>query len=66
MSYKLTASKITVENMEYITYGVAGECVKFDDVSLDKEKVEEMILRMNRERLDECHFMDFIKDELIR
>ena len=66
MSYKLTASKITVENMEYITYGVAGESVKFDDVSFDKGKVEEMILRMNRERLDECHFMDFINDELIR
>lgn len=66
MIYKLTTSKITVENREYITYGVEGESVKFDDVSLDKNRVEEMISRMNRERLDECHFMDFINDELIR
>lgn len=66
MSYKLTVSKIKAENNEYITYGIAGENVSFDDVSVDRQKVEEMIDRMNREQLDERHFMDFINDELIR
>lgn len=66
MKYKLTKSKIIIENKEYITYGIAGENISFDDVSPDKAKTEEMVERINREQLEECHLLEFIADELIR
>ena len=66
MLYKLLTSKITVEGQEYITYGIKGKNISFADVSTDRAKTEEMIERINREQLDECHLLEFIEDELIR
>lgn len=66
MIYKLMTSKITVDGKEFTTYGIEGENVSFSDVSTDKAKTEEMIERINREQLDECHLLEFIADELIR
>ncbi|MBQ8210801.1 MAG: hypothetical protein IJZ35_09485 [Clostridia bacterium] len=66
MEYRLTESIITIEEKNYTTYGIAGENVSFDDVSLDKNKTKEMVDRINREQLDECHLMEFITDELNR
>ena len=64
--YKLTQSLITVDNEVITTYGIEGNAVKFIDASPDKEKVLEMIGRINREQLEESQFMYFIQDELDR
>ena len=64
--YKLTESLITVNNETITTYGIEGNSVRFDDASTDKEKVIEMIERLNREQLEESQFMYFIEDEIDR
>lgn len=62
--YRLTRSLLTVDSEVITTYGIEGNAVSFPDVSTDKEKVLEMIERLNREQLEESQFMYFIQDEL--
>ncbi len=64
--YKLTQSPVTIDNKVSITYGIEGVTVDFPDVSTDREKVLEMIERLNSEQLEESQFMYFIQDELDR
>lgn len=66
LHYKLTESLITVDNEVITTYGIEGNAVRFPDASTNKEKVLEMIERLNREQLEESQFMYFIQDELDR
>jgi hypothetical protein len=64
--YKLIEKQLTIDGKVYTTYGIEGKSVCFDDASTDKEKVLEMIDRLNREQLEESQFMYFIQDELDR
>lgn len=64
--YILTQSIITTECGTALTYGISGKTVKADDISTDKAKVEDMLGRINKEKLEECHFSDFISDETDR
>lgn len=66
MIYKLLISEIEIDGKKYVTYGIEGENISFADVSTDRLKTEEMIARINREQLEECHLLEFIEDELIR
>lgn len=64
--YSMNISEINIEGRNYTTYGITGRNVQMEDVSVDRKKVEEMIARMNESSLEECHFKDFIEDELVR
>ena len=64
--YRLTESLTSIDNKPFTTYGIESDTVKFEDISTDKEKVLEMIERLNREALEESQFMYFIQDELDR
>lgn len=66
VNYSITQSIRYAEGKEFTAYGIKGENVMFEDVSTDRKKVEEMIDRLNREELEECHFMYFIEDETDR
>ena len=63
--YALVISFLCIDDMKYITYGISGPGVRFSDVSVDKAKVQKMIERLNEGRIEPCHFMDFIEDELV-
>ncbi len=62
--YKLTEETITLEGQSCKTYGISGDTLKFHDVATDKSLVEEMVERINKEELEECHLFYFIADEL--
>ena len=64
MIYKLTTSIQTADGQNFLTYGIKGATVFFEDVSTDKATVEEMIDRINFEQLEEKHLLYFIEDEL--
>lgn len=64
--YTLIKTTQTIDEQTFETYGIAGRNITFPDVSAEKPIVEEMIERMNREELEECHMMYFIEDELNR
>ena len=66
MIYILVSSLQNADGQTFTTYGIKGETVIFEDVSADKKIVEEMIERINKEKLEECHLMYFIEDELDR
>lgn len=66
LPYRLTQSDITIDDKTVTTYGIAGNYVSITDVSTDKEKVLDMVERLNREQLEESQFMYFILDELDR
>lgn len=63
--YKLTSTEKNIYGQKILTYGITGFSVAFDDISTDRQKVSEMIERMNKEQLEESQFMYFIEDELI-
>lgn len=64
--YEIIESILNTDNGKCTTYGIAGREVKFEDVSTDRKKVEEMITRLNCEQLEESQFMYFISDETDR
>ena len=63
--YKMTVTKKNIYGHRIVTYGIKGTNVFFDDISTDKDKVSEMIDRLNREHLEESQFMYFVEDELV-
>lgn len=64
--YSIVESILIADGASFTTYGIKGAKEIFEDVSTDRKKVEEMIERINREGLEECHLMYFIEDELNR
>ncbi len=64
--YELTESCMAIEGQRFITYGIKCGELRVDDISTDKNKVLEMISRINIEQLDVCHLKYFIADELDR
>lgn len=64
--YTLLISEQTADSISFTTYGIAGKKISFADVSADRSTVEEMIARINREKLEESQLMYFIEDELNR
>lgn len=62
--YELTETAVNIDNKIVTTYGIKGNTVSFPDTSTDKSKVENMVMRLNREALEESQFMYFIQDEL--
>lgn len=64
--YTLIESVQSVAGQSFVTFGIAGDKISFADVSTDREIVEEMINRLNREQLEESQLMYFIEDELNR
>ena len=64
--YKLLISEQTADSITFTTYGIAGKNISFADVSTDRNTVEEMIERLNREQLEESQLLYFIEDELDR
>lgn len=65
VKYKMITSPVTIDGKEYTTYGIEGETVRFDDVSLDRDKVRKMVETVNEVGLEECHLADYIYDSLI-
>ena len=63
--YRLTETEKDIYGQHIRTYGIRGKTIGFDDISTDKQKVSEMIQRLNTEQLEECQLMYFIEDELI-
>ena len=66
LNYELTQTTETFDGNTVEIYGIKGKSVSFPDVSTDKEKVLEMLERLNLEQLEESQFMYFIQDELDR
>ena len=62
----LIVSQFVAEGNPVLTYGIKGDSVIFEDVSTDRNKVKEMVERLNNEKLEEIHFRSFIEDELDR
>lgn len=64
--YTVIESTQYADGKAFTSYGIKGKDVIFEDISTDRQKVEEMAERINREELEECHFMYFIQDEIDR
>lgn len=63
--YNLVSSTLIIDGNEYTTYGISSADITFFDVSLDKQKVEKMIEKINNVQLESCHLMYFIEDEIV-
>lgn len=66
LNYTLTKSVQSAAGQSFVTFGIAGDNISFEDVSTDRAIVEEMISRLNKEQLEESQLMYFIEDELNR
>ena len=64
--YSITETIQSADGKSFTSFGIAGNNISFDDVSADRTIVEEMIVRLNREQLEESQLMYFIEDELNR
>lgn len=65
-NYIMTEKKITVENKEYIVYGVkVSGHQKFaieDDISVNAEKVKEFIKNIKMSKITPEHLHDIVED----
>ncbi len=69
-TYKLTITKVVVEDDEYMTYGImcqenGKEIARIDDISTDKRQVERTIALFNRGKLAPSQFEEAVEDSLI-
>lgn len=60
--YYLISGKYEIEDKKYTGYGIGYENTKIEDISTDKEKICELIEKMNKENLSPVHMYDVIYD----
>jgi len=60
--YYLISGKYEIEGEKYTSYGIGCESVKVEDISTDKEKICELIEKMNEQNLSPVHMYDVIYD----
>jgi len=68
-NYTLIVSSITVEDQQYDSYGIACKekdklvkCV--EDISVDEQKVENLVKLMNKLKLDPIQLEEVIEDSI--
>jgi len=68
--YELISAEHELEGSRYRSWGIrlcyAGVQVEVQDLSLDREAVEELVARCNRGQLSPVHFQDVLQDFLAR
>lgn len=62
--YRVTETTKELYGEIFTTYGIMSESCSFDDISTDKAYVLSLAERLNREEVEECHFMYIIEDTL--
>ncbi len=66
--YQLVTAEKSLNGQNYVCYGIrlicAGTEVTVEDLSLDREEVEELVALCNRLELSPVHFRDVIEDFL--
>ena len=67
-TYELLITEKSLDGRQYRTYGIrlfyAGTEVSVEDLSLNREVVEELVERCNRLQLSPIHFKDVLEDFL--
>ena len=62
--YRVTETTKELYGEIFTVYGIKSEGCGFDDISTDKAFVMELAEALNREEVEECHFMYIIEDML--
>ena len=70
IKYNVTSTTIVVEEEKYTSYGISctddgKEIARIEDISVEKEVVEETVNRFNDNKLDPEHFEDAVEDSII-
>ncbi len=61
--YKVTEGKTTIDNIEYTTYGIwYDEEFHVNDISVNREDIENLLCLCNAENLDPIHLYDVVTD----
>lgn len=65
MAYKIIKqNKNSTELGDYCTYGIQIGEILVEDISLNRENLENLVSLMNKENLSPIHLMDVIEDFL--
>lgn len=62
--YTITEEKITIENVEATVYGIRCGEIRIDDISTDKQLVENLVNLCNEGDLAPYQLMDVVEDIL--
>lgn len=62
MKYTLNKTFIKADEKTYITYGISAGEFSIKDISCDKEVVERMVKRFNKNKLSIIHFNSVVED----
>ncbi len=60
--YKVASSEISVDGEKHISYGIDGDTVSVNDISTDREKVEQFAELCNRLEVSEVHLLEVVED----
>ena len=61
--YTLIKSEVEIENVVYVTYGIRSDKHVVEDISTNKDAVENFISLLNEaDDVADCHLMDMIED----
>ncbi len=70
IEYFITENSISLDGCRFKTYGISAvdklskKKSEFDDVSLDKAFVADLVSLLNSTEVELCHFNDVVIDEL--
>ena len=63
--WKITTTRTTAENgREIVTYGVSIGSTVINDISADKQDIEDFVRRLNRLGASEIHAYELVEDFL--
>lgn len=62
--WRIIETDICVENESVKSYGIGGETIEINDISVVKEEIEEFVRLLNKLEASEIHAYDLVEDFL--
>ena len=62
--WRVIKKEICVEEQTVTSYGIAGETVEINDISIRKDEIEEFVRLLNRLEASEIHAYELVEDFL--
>lgn len=61
-NFNIIEKEVEVENNTYVSYGIERGEIRYDDLSINRKKVEKFIDMLNRNNVSDIHISDLIDD----
>lgn len=62
-NFTIIKTQVTIEGETHDTYGIKKDIICIEDISTNRNAVQNFIDKLNRNSVSDCHLLELIEDE---